>query len=92
MGTLMPTPRVSVPEMTRRMPLRASRSTRRRYFGSIPAWWTPTPWRRRRRSVWPKPLEKENPLISSAMRAFWSFVARSTESSPVASSMAPFWE
>lgn len=36
-GTLMPTPRVSVPQMTLSIPAWASCSTSRRYFGSIPA-------------------------------------------------------
>ena len=44
-GTLMPTPRVSVPQMTLSSPAWASCSTSRRYLGSIPAWWTPMPWR-----------------------------------------------
>src|SRR5256885_17054950 len=44
-GTLMPTPRVSVPQITLRSPAWARRSTSRRYLGSIPAWWTPMPWR-----------------------------------------------
>ena len=42
-GTLMPTPRVSVPQMTVSSPAWARVSTRRRYFGSIPAWCTPMP-------------------------------------------------
>ena len=44
-GTLMPTPSVSVPQMTRSSPRCASCSTRRRYFGSMPAWCTPMPER-----------------------------------------------
>ena len=40
----MPTPRVSVPQMTASRPAWASVSTSRRYLGSIPAWWTPMPW------------------------------------------------
>ena len=45
MGTLMPTPSVSVPQITLSSPAWARRSTRRRYRGSMPAWCTPTPWR-----------------------------------------------
>ena len=44
-GTLMPTPRVSVPQMTFNKPVWESFSTRRRYFGSMPAWCTPMPRR-----------------------------------------------
>ena len=44
-GTLTPTPSVSVPQMTFSRPAWASRSTRRRYFGSMPAWCTPMPCR-----------------------------------------------
>jgi hypothetical protein len=54
-GTLMPTPRVSVPQMTLSRPAWASVSTSRRYFGSMPAWCTPMPCRTSRDSVLPKP-------------------------------------
>ena len=54
-GTLMPTPSVSVPQMTLSRPSCASCSTRRRYFGSMPAWCTPMPCRTSRESVRPKP-------------------------------------
>ena len=54
-GTLMPTPRVSVPQMTFSSPACASVSTSRRYFGSMPAWCTPMPCRTSRDSVLPKP-------------------------------------
>ena len=37
-GTLMPTPRVSVPQITLSRPACASCSTNRRYLGSMPAW------------------------------------------------------
>ena len=57
-GTLMPTPRVSVPQMTRSSPAWASCSTRRRYFGSMPAWWTPIPLRSSFERVFPKPAPK----------------------------------
>ncbi len=43
MGTLTPTPSVSVPQITFNSPAWASFSTRRRYLGSIPAWCTPIP-------------------------------------------------
>ena len=59
-GTLMPTPRVSVPQMTRSSPAWASCSTSRRYFGSIPAWWTPIPLRISFDSVLPKPAPNRN--------------------------------
>ncbi len=45
MGTLIPTPSVSVPQMTLRSPRWVSFSTSTRYFGSSPAWWMPMPWR-----------------------------------------------
>ena len=45
MGTLTPTPRVSVPQMTFSRPAWASFSTSRRYLGSMPAWCTPMPCR-----------------------------------------------
>ena len=43
MGTLIPTPSVSVPQMTLRSPFWVSFSTRTRYLGSRPAWWMPMP-------------------------------------------------
>ena len=92
MGTLMPTPRVSVPEMTSSRPLSASCSMRRRYFGSIPAWWTPTPCSSSLRRLVPNPLPKVKPLMAAAIAAFCSLEARSTESRLVARSIAPFWE
>jgi hypothetical protein len=58
-GTLMPTPRVSVPQMTVSRPAWARVSTRRRYFGSIPAWWTPIPAFTSFCSVLPKPAPNE---------------------------------
>ena len=48
MGTLMPTPRVSVPQMILSSPFWASRSTRMRYLGRSPAWCRPMPWRSQR--------------------------------------------
>jgi hypothetical protein len=37
-----------VPLTTLSNPFCARRSTSSRYFGSRPAWWMPTPWRRKR--------------------------------------------
>ena len=42
-GTLTPTPKVSVPQMILSSPCWASFSTSRRYLGNSPAWWTPIP-------------------------------------------------
>ena len=59
----MPTPRVSVPQMTLSRPACASFSTRRRYFGSIPAWCTPIPCLTRRDTTLPKPaLNRKSPI------------------------------
>jgi hypothetical protein len=91
MGTLIPTPRVSVPQMTLRSPAWASFSTRRRYFGSMPAWCTPTPWRRKRERVLPKPAEYRNPPIMAAMASFSSRLQRLTLSSDWARSTADAW-
>ena len=66
-GTLMPTPRVSVPQMTLSRPSCASCSTRRRYFGSIPAWCTPMPCRTSRESVRPKPAPKRKLPMRAAI-------------------------
>ena len=41
MGMFTPTPSVSVPQMTGSSPAPASRSTSRRWRGSMPAWCTP---------------------------------------------------
>ena len=72
-GTLIPTPRVSVPQMTRSSPAWASVSTRRRYFGSIPAWWTPMPLRTSRDRVLPKPAPNRNAPIRSAIASLSTF-------------------
>ncbi len=90
MGTLMPTPRVSVPQTTLRRPRWVSRSTRRRYLGSIPAWCTPMPARRNLLSVLPKPVPNRNAPISAAMAAFSSLEARLVDSSACARSTASF--
>ena len=67
-GTLMPTPRVSVPQMTFSSPAWASCSTSRRYFGSIPAWCTPIPCRTSRESVLPKPAVNRKPPMQRGDR------------------------
>ncbi len=69
-GTLMPTPSVSVPQITFSRPACARRSTRRRYLGSMPAWCTPMPWRTNRDSVLPKPAANRKPPMASAMASF----------------------
>ena len=68
MGTLIPMPNVSVPQMTGRSPSWARRSTVRRYRGSMPAWCTPTPMSRRRLRVFPNAVVKR-PSESSALMA-----------------------
>ena len=90
-GTLMPTPRVSVPQMTLSSPAWASCSTRRRYFGSIPAWCTPIPCRTSRDRVLPKPALNRNPPISSAIRSFSSRVHTLMLVSAWARSSAAAW-
>ena len=90
-GTLMPTPRVSVPQMTFSSPAWASCSTSRRYLGSIPAWCTPMPWRTSRDSVEPNAVEKRNPPISSAIAAFSSLLHTLTLISAWARSSADCW-
>ena len=90
-GTLMPTPSVSVPQMTLSSPAWARRSTSRRYFGSSPAWCTPTPLRTNRDSVLPNPVEKRKSPISSAMRSFSSRVHRFVLISDWARSTADAW-
>ncbi len=90
-GTLMPTPRVSVPQMTLSRPACASCSTSRRYLGSIPAWCTPMPCRTSRDSVVPKAVEKRNPPIMSAIAAFSSLVLTLTLISACARSSAEAW-
>ena len=65
----MPTPRVSVPQMTASSPAWARVSTSRRYFGSIPAWCTPMPCSTSRRRVAPKPLPNRKPPTASLIAA-----------------------
>ena len=90
-GTLMPTPRVSVPQMTLSSPAWASCSTRRRYFGSIPAWCTPMPCLTSRDRVFPNPGLNRKPPISSAIRSFSSRVQTLMLVSACARSSAAAW-
>ena len=73
-GTLMPTPSVSVPQMILSSPACASCSTSTRYFGSRPAWCRPMPCRSHLRMSAPYGLENSKPSIASAMAAFSSRV------------------
>ena len=77
-GTLMPTPRVSVPQMTFSRPAWASVSTSRRYRGSIPAWWTPMPCLTSLDSVLPNPAVNRKLPIASAMTSFSARVEKLT--------------
>ena len=90
-GTLMPTPSVSVPQMTFSRPAWASVSTSRRYFGSMPAWCTPMPWRTRRERVRPNPAVKRKFPIRSAIRSFSARVQTLRLVSAWARSMAAAW-
>ena len=90
MGTLMPTPRVSVPHTTGSRPFWVSRSTTRRYLGSIPAWCTPTPWRSSRERVLPNPGPNRKPPSSAAMASRCSRLASGVDSSDWARSTASF--
>ncbi len=90
-GTLMPTPSVSVPQMTLSRPAWASVSTRRRYFGSMPAWCTPMPWRTSRDSVLPKPEVNRKSPIASAIMSFSARVQTLTLISAWARSSAAAW-
>ncbi len=65
-GTLIPTPSVSVPQMTLSNPRCASCSTNTRYFGSNPAWCKPMPARSQRLISGPYGLLKRKP--SSRLR------------------------
>ena len=90
-GTLMPTPRVSVPQTTASRPRWVSRSTRRRYRGSMPAWWTPTPAATSRDSVLPNPVPKRNAPTSARMASFCSLVRTVPLMRLEAWSSASFW-
>ena len=90
-GTLTPTPRVSVPQTTLSSPAWASRSTSRRYFGSIPAWCTPIPCRTNRDRFLPKAVVNRNAPISAAIASFSARVATFTLISADARSIAAAW-
>ena len=90
-GTLMPTPRVSVPQMTFSSPAWVSVSTSRRYLGSMPAWWTPMPCRTSRDRVLPKPAENRKSPIRSAMASFSARLHTLTLISACACSSAAAW-
>ena len=89
-GTLMPTPRVSVPQMTVSRPAWARVSTSRRYFGSIPAWCTPMPALTSFCRVFPNPAPNRNaPSFSTmASRSRPARLSRPPPSSLVACSTA----
>ena len=90
-GTLMPTPRVSVPQMTLSRPACASVSTRRRYLGSMPAWCTPMPCRTSRDRVRPKPAVKRKLPIAAAISSFSARVHMLMLISDCARSRAAAW-
>ena len=87
----MPTPSVSVPQITLSSPAWASVSTRRRYLGSIPAWCTPIPCLTSRVSVLPNPAANRKSPISCAMASFSAFVQTFTLMSACACSSACAW-
>ena len=91
-GTLMPTPSVSVPQMTRSRPRCASVSTSRRYRGSMPAWCTPMPARTSRERVLPNAVLNRNPPIASAISSRCSRVTTRIDDSACARSIAAAWE
>ena len=90
-GTFTPTPRVSVPQMIFSRPAWASRSTSRRYLGSMPAWCTPIPCRTSRSSVLPNFVVNRNRPISSLIRAFSSLEQTLMLISAWARSIAAAW-
>ena len=92
MGTLMPTPRVSVPQMTLRRPCWVSFSTRTRYFGSRPAWWMPMPWRRSLEISLPYGERKLAWWRASEICFFSSLVQTLVERRDWADSAAARWE
>ena len=85
-GMLTPTPSVSVPNTTCRSPRCARRSTSRRYFGSMPAWCTPTPCATRRFRSLPKGVSKRKSPTASAIFARASRSAKAALVAPCASS------
>jgi hypothetical protein len=90
-GTLMPTPNVSVPQMIFNNPAWLSRSTSRRYLGSMPAWCTPMPCRTSRDNVLPNPAVNRNPPINSAIESFSARVLTLMLISACARSSAAAW-
>lgn len=90
-GTLTPTPSVSVPQITFSRPAWARRSTSRRYFGSMPAWCTPIPCRTKRERLRPNLVVKRKFPISSAMASFSAFEHMLMLISDCARSTASFW-
>ena len=90
-GTLIPTPRVSVPQITFSRPAWARVSTSRRYLGSIPAWCTPMPCRTSRDRVLPKPAVNRKLPISSAIASFSARLQTLMLISACACSMAAAW-
>ena len=91
-GMLMPTPSVSVPQMTLSSPAWASVSTSRRYLGSMPAWCTPMPCRTSRDSVLrPNPAANRKLPISSAIASFSARVLTLMLISAWACSIAAAW-
>ncbi len=87
----MPTPRVSVPQMTFSSPACASVSTSRRYLGSMPAWWTPMPCRTSLDSALPNPAANRKSPIRSAMASFSARLQTFTLISACACSSAAAW-
>ena len=90
-GTLMPTPRVSVPQMTLSSPAWVSVSTSRRYLGSMPAWCTPMPCRTSRDRVLPKPAEQEVAVHAGDQQPFSARLQTFTLISACACSSAAAW-
>jgi len=90
-GTLIPTPSVSVPQITLSSPACASVSTSRRYLGNMPAWCTPIPCLTSRDSVLPNPAVNLNLPIMSAMASFSARLQTLMLVSACAWSMAAAW-
>ena len=85
-GMFTPTPSVSVPQTTWRSPFCASCSTRRRYFGRSPAWWTPIPNDRNLRNSLPYGVARRTPAAIFRISSRSSFVPIFTLVSDCASS------
>mmetsp|Transcript_25062 Transcript_25062/g.40215 ORF Transcript_25062/g.40215 Transcript_25062/m.40215 type:complete len:293 (-) Transcript_25062:102-980(-) len=90
MGTLTPTPRVSVPQMHLSSPLPASFSTSSLYLGSRPAWCTPMPKVMKRLSSLPTGVSNLNPASSTLRAAFSSADRLSVLHRSCARSLAAF--